>query len=498
MSRVKTYLTRHGLVRWIGLGPCLILLVFLAANWCSPDGIPAQPIDSFLLSLHSLDTQRSGKVRVLHFGDSHIASDNESAVVRTSLQRRFGDGGPGLVLPWMGPRLYTVSYTYGNTYGWERCHTGYNRPVDDMGLSLSYLETHSSNQSLWIQAIGSEFHVDYLAQPGGGVAEFLLDGVLVGQRSMAAASPEVRVAHFEAAERSVQHHFEIRTLDSGAVRILGVSIEKDSPGVVYSAMGLVGARAEYLLKCSADAFEAQISDYQPDLVILGYGTNESSGSYVDESAYSEALSTIIARIRRGAPSALVVLLTPPDRGDASMDKAQHIQRMLQEVMAAQRRVALNDNVILLDLHTAMGGAGSAEQWAAQQPPLARPDLTHFTNEGYNLLGRYIAGGIMKLYDSGADALQSDEGNARTAELLPPLYSGMTGSASLAAPERIGYVENRAQATTQIYYFLRTDGQVVVTNDLASLDTRQGRVISAEEAGCRLRRQAVPCDNTARW
>ena len=75
---------------------------------------------------------------------------------------------------------------------------------------------------------------------------------------------------------------------------------------------------------------------------------------------------------------------------------------------------------------------------------------------------------------------------------------MTGSASLAAPERIGYVENRAQATTQIYYFLRTDGQVVVTNDLASLDTRQGRVISAEEAGCRLRRQAVPCDNTARW
>ena len=59
--------------------------------------------------------------------------------------------------------------------------------------------------------------------------------------------------------------------------------------------------------------------------------------------------------------------------------------------------------VLMDLHSAMGGAGTAERWATLQPPLARPDMTHFTNEGYNLLGRYIVGGIMKLYDSGADA-----------------------------------------------------------------------------------------------
>ena len=146
----------------------------------------------------------------------------------------------------------------------------------------------------------------------------------------------------------------------------------------------------------------------------------------------------------------------------------------------------------------MGGAGSAEHWAAAQPPLARPDLTHFTNEGYNLLGRYIAGGIMKLYDVGPEALESSTlaGSTHTAELLPPLYSGMNGAASLAAGARSGFAENTVPS--QIVYFLRNDGQVVVTNDLSTVDGREGRMISAEEAGCRLRKKAVPCDNMARW
>jgi hypothetical protein len=43
-----------------------------------------------------------------------------------------------------------------------------------------------------------------------------------------------------------------------------------------------------------------------------------------------------------------------------------------------------------------------------------------------------------------------------------------------------------------------DGQLVVTNDLLTIDLRQGKVISAEEAGCLLRGKASPCDNAARW
>ena len=273
-------------------------------------------------------------------------------------------------------------------------------------------------------------------------------------------------------------------------------MERSSPGVVYSALGLVGARAEYLLKCREETFNAEIAAEQPDMVILGYGTNESSGAYLDENAYASALSTVIARIHRAAPTALVVLLTPPDRGDNSPAQAQRIQRLLQQVISAERAVAWNEGAILLDLHRAMGGAGSAEHWASMQPPLARPDLTHFTSEGYNLLGRYIAGGIMKLYDLGPQALQADlaAAGSRPNELTPPLYSA--SSPVLSASNRTGFSDS--SRTSEISYFLRNDGQIIVTNDLATIDTRQGRVISAAQAGCLLRRKAAPCNNTAAW
>jgi len=502
-SRVPKLSRQRKLSRLMLFAPALIIGVLCSAMWCAPDGMAPQPIDSFLLSLHSLETQHARKVRILHFGDSHIASDTESSVVRSYLQNLFGDGGPGLALPWGGPRLSSLNIAYGNTYGWQRSHPTYNSPGEDTGLSLSYIEAESPHQSAWIEATGSEFRVYFLAQPEGGEAEFLLDGTSLGQRRMNASIPQVEVASFQAPGPDAPHRFEIQTRDFGRVRILGVSVEKAAAGVIYSALGLVGARAEYLLKCREETFEAQISAEQPDLIIMGYGTNETSGSYLDENAYESALSTIISRIHRAAPSALVILLTPPDRGDSRPGQAERIQRILQEVIAAQRDVAGRDGAVLMDLHTAMGGAGSAERWAAMQPPLARPDMTHFTNEGYNLLGRFIVGGIMKLYDAGADTAGSSpsspwEGKEHFGEVLPPLYPGLNGAAMLTASSRGGPFPEPSSSPAQFYYILMADGQLVVTNDLSTIDSRQGKVISPEEAGCLLRGKASPCDNAGRW
>jgi len=502
-SRVRGFLRQRELIRLMVFVPVLITGFLCTTEWCALDGVAPQPIDSFLLSLHSLETQHARKVRVLHFGDSHIASDNESSVVRSYLQRLFGDGGPGLELPWRGPRPSTLNIAYGNTYGWQRYHPTYKSPVEDTGLSLCYIEAESPNQSAWIEATGSEFRVYFLAQPEGGDAEFLLDGMPLGRRRMSASVRQLEVASFHAAGPDAPHRFEIRTLDFGRVRILGVSVEKAAPGVVYSALASLGARAEYLLKCREETFVEQISAEHPDLIIMGYGTNETSGSYLDENAYETALATIISRMHRAAPSALVILLTPPDRGDSRPGQAQRIERILQEVIAAQRDVAGRGGAVLMDLHAAMGGAGSAERWATKQPPLARPDMTHFTNEGYNLLGRYIVGGIMKLYDSGANATDSSppgslEAKERLGELLPPLYPGMTRGAILSAGSRGGYVPKPSSSPAKIFYFLMADGQVVVTNDLSMIGSRRGKVISPEEAGCLLRKKASPCDNATRW
>jgi lysophospholipase L1-like esterase len=499
--RLARSLWRRRQVRLLILGPAIITAFLCTTEWCAPDGIAPAPVDSFLFSLHSLETEHARKVRVLHFGDSHIAADTESSVVRSYLQSRFGDGGPGLMLPWGGPRLPSLNITFGNTAGWVRLRPTYTTPVDDTGLGLSFVEAASPNQAVWIQAPGSEFSVYYLAQPAGGSADFYLDGQPAGQKSLIAASVQVQVAHFQAVGDS-QHRLDIRTRDYGRVRILGVAAERSTPGLVYSALGMNGARAEYLLKCREETFVAQVAEAHPDLVILGYGTNESTGSYLDGAAYGTALATIIARLHRAAPSALVVLLTPPDRGDTRPAQAQHIQNILQTIIVAQRDVAQRFGAVVINLHAAMGGPGSAARWATLQPPLARPDMTHFTNEGYNLLGRYIVGGIMRLYDAGAgggDASSAGqlEANGRLGEILPPLYQGSNrGRPSWASLGHEAVAEASA-APVQIYYFQMNDGQLVVTNDLSTIDSEHGKVISPEEARCLLRGRAAPCDNAAR-
>ena len=84
------------------------------------------------------------------------------------------------------------------------------------------------------------------------------------------------------------------------------------------------------------------------------------------------------------------------------------------------------------------------------------------------------------------------------EFLPPLYPELNGGALLVRRFAERILAGTFSLPAPIYYFLRADGQVVVTNDLSTVDASRGRVISVEEAGCLLRGKASPCDNAARW
>jgi hypothetical protein len=68
---------------------------------------PSKSLCRFYRDLKTLDDRRADnpdkKVRILHYGDSILTTDELSGRVRRTLQRRFGDGGHGFVLlgkPW--------------------------------------------------------------------------------------------------------------------------------------------------------------------------------------------------------------------------------------------------------------------------------------------------------------------------------------------------------------------------------------------------------------
>ncbi len=53
----------------------------------------------FFEKLYFLETQKGGKVNIVHIGDSHIQADLMTGVIRKTLQQRFGNAGCGFTFP---------------------------------------------------------------------------------------------------------------------------------------------------------------------------------------------------------------------------------------------------------------------------------------------------------------------------------------------------------------------------------------------------------------
>ncbi len=404
----------------------------LRPSWWTPLEVQAAP-----------DT--SGKVRIIQFGDSHTAADHLQLAVRERLQQESGSGGIGIFLPCATPHP-------GQQRAWtSRCSkhwTLQTRPapaptVDFLGLPGMLLETAVSGATIQIDAPFSMARIFFLQQPGGGRVRFLLQGAPIGDLDLAGnrkeALPFVVKIPRQAQQRDVQR-LEMRTL-GGRVRLLSVTLEDARGGVVYSPLGVVGARAENVLHVDEELFAHQLAWENPDIVALAFGTNESSGAGVDETLHAAKIGEVVDRIRRATPKASILLIAPPDRGSTSgadVDVTGSLRTLAGVIRAMETTARLKDTGFL-DLRTAMGGPGTAERWTRTDPALAQPDRTHFTPLGYQRLGAIIAAIIAAaVADRGGTPLRAQSG---------------ASSGTPSAP------------SSQIMYTVRgTDGKITYTND----------------------------------
>ena len=89
------------------------------------DDPSGRALDSFYAALAELDDGGPRMVRVTHIGDSSIGLDGLTKTLRSRMQERFGDGGPGFLL--MGrysPNYRPASVAYAS-YGWRECYIAY-------------------------------------------------------------------------------------------------------------------------------------------------------------------------------------------------------------------------------------------------------------------------------------------------------------------------------------------------------------------------------------
>lgn len=332
---------------------------------------------------HALDAfhaaLRSGRARAMFWGASHTASDQYTGVLRAEWQRRYGDGGPGLVLPMRAFSLYDhrqVVVSDGGAWRVVRREPGALGPH---GIALDA----DGPASAWVElargvAPVAEAIVYFLRQPGGGTIEVSAGGARQRVRT-AGRGPDVLVL------RGAIRRVELRAIGDGPVRVFGVSLERSS-GVIVDAVGIPGARMRDRLRWDDTALRAQLARLDPDLVVLAYGTNESGGRGDESRAFDQAVRRV-----RAMSSASCVLIGPSDWPLANGGTWTARPRTA-EIAGALRLVAARHGCGYFDFVAFMGGPASMPRWVASG--LALDDHVHLTDDGYALLARSLSRALL--------------------------------------------------------------------------------------------------------
>jgi len=140
-----------------------------------PDPVIDRPgeLAPFFERLYRLSTGDSPTVHILHFGDSHTASDDRTGVLRDLFQNRFGNGGAGFSLagiPFKGYRRYDVRG--GASKAWEPAGLRTGAGDGFFGLGGVSISTERAGQNIYLDADCASVELDYRSSPAAAAWPF--------------------------------------------------------------------------------------------------------------------------------------------------------------------------------------------------------------------------------------------------------------------------------------------------------------------------------------
>jgi lysophospholipase L1-like esterase len=177
------------------------------------------------------------------------------------------------------------------------------------------------------------------------------------------------------------------------VRLFGWATE-NARGVTYETLGINGAQASIVMGWDENLLFGQVARRDPALIVLAYGTNEAGNRDYTAETYREMYEKLLARLRKAAPTASILVVGPPDRMYRSRGKWLPYPRIGQ-IVDAQRAAALASGCAFYDLRAKMGGEGVMRDWMLAG--LAQYDHVHLTAAGYHRIGAALFEDLMSSY-----------------------------------------------------------------------------------------------------
>lgn len=352
---------------------------------------PAALIPFYEMLYRSQQGLLSEPIHVLHYGDSHTASDDWTGTLRALLQEKFGDGGPGFTMPGRPfPGFRRLDLKSGESRRWVSDGLVGHKSDGFNGLGGVSISTDHAGETVYLEADCRQLELYYLQQPGGGTLELSENGAAL---STIPTDGDIAPGFYRAEVSPGPHRFELRTLNSGPVRLFGWVAQKDK-GITYESMGINGAQASIILNWDEALLASHVARRNPALIILAYGTNEASNRDWNYESYYKMYSEVIRRFRAAAPAATILAVGPPERWYCTRGKWTTFAST-DWIVDAQRDAALANGCAFWDMRAKMGGKGSILKWMLAG--LAQYDHVHLTTAGYRRLGDTMFRDLMENY-----------------------------------------------------------------------------------------------------
>jgi|GEM_PF-2111660 len=372
-------------------------------------------LDKVFSRLDRLDTKRTGQVRVLQLGDSHIAADYITKTIRSALQDRFGNGGRGFVAIGQKAR-------YGGRAlrraGWTR-----QRIVDDgqaglpFGTSGMVIEAQRgrAEATFVLKPEDDLIGIHYHAHPGASAFTVAADGELLETIQARADRPETREAEIPIPMHAMGGVVPPKTLkitsDGEGVKLFGVSFEAEQPGIIYDSIGPVGADAAVYLSFEQASMRNSIRALAPDLIVLMVGGNDALAVRKAVRSLDEVRQQhvdLIDALKQHAPEAECLVWAPMDAGERVGNNVVS-KRYIKEIRDLQRETALEMGCAFWDTYESMGGQDSFGAWL--EKGIMNADLVHPRSKGGELMGHLFSRAFMNAY-LGLDAPEKAERRPR--------------------------------------------------------------------------------------
>ncbi len=380
-------------------------------------------LNPFFASLSTLESHAKPQiVTILHYGDSPTTADLITGDARALLQQRFGNAGPGFNLiakpwAWYGHRGVTVS-----DHGWTSL-TGVGSMRQGVyglgGATLVGGPDATSTLKLTDHTLTAA-DLQYLTEPNGGTITLSAAGIPLATISTAGPA-DIPTAHLVPLP-TVTTALDLSVF-GGPVKLLVIDLRRGNSGILYDSLGLNGASTTVLSRTfSPGPWAAELRHANPALVIINYGTNESTFPSFVKEQYEPELRLAIAKLRTALPDVPILIMSPMDRGERGGLNEIHTMPTIPEIVAIERRVAADLHCAFFDTFNAMGGDGTMSRWTAAKPRLVTADLIHPTPQGALI----VAGQLITNLDLGYDRWKQTHGHSAD-HLNPVIPTGATRS-----------------------------------------------------------------------